>query len=149
MFIGGENLDWPWQQQTGLRDECVHSQSRKSTMDPFPFCVQRPDVCLTWPSFHLRTRRSTKLRERSVIEPARHRGLPPSKHDTLNQCWFNVGPASATLAQHYSSIGSMCRVFWAGTIYLLETSSDESRGHLVISQGRMSDTVIYRGPMSV
>ena len=24
----------------------------------------------------------------------------PSKHDTLNQCWVNVGPPSSTLAQH-------------------------------------------------
>ena len=24
----------------------------------------------------------------------------PSKHETLNQCWFNVGPPSATLSQH-------------------------------------------------
>ena len=30
-----------------------------------------------------------------------------SKHETLNQCLFNVGPPSATLAQHYTSIGSM------------------------------------------
>ena len=24
----------------------------------------------------------------------------PSKHDTLKQCWFNVGPASQTVSQH-------------------------------------------------
>ena len=24
----------------------------------------------------------------------------PSQHDTLTQCWFNVGPSSATLGQH-------------------------------------------------
>ena len=25
---------------------------------------------------------------------------PPSKYDTLNQCWLNVSPLSATLTQH-------------------------------------------------
>ena len=29
----------------------------------------------------------------------------PKKTVTLTQCWFNVGPASATLAQHQTSIG--------------------------------------------
>ena len=31
-------------------------------------------------------------------------------HDTLNQCWFNVGSASMTPAQHYYSI--MWTLFW-------------------------------------
>ena len=35
-----------------------------------------------------------------------------SKHDTLTQCWTNVGPASQTVAQHWPIIGSMSRVFW-------------------------------------
>ena len=30
----------------------------------------------------------------------------PSKHYTLNQCWFNAGPASQTLDQHQNNIGS-------------------------------------------
>ena len=34
------------------------------------------------------------------------------QHETLSQCWFNVGPSSTTLAQHWTSIGSMSRVFW-------------------------------------
>ena len=29
------------------------------------------------------------------------------EHDTLSQCWVNVGPPSATLAQHQPSIGSV------------------------------------------
>ena len=43
-------------------------------------------------------------------QSARHHGYPgdgllmstpdPSKHGTLSQCWFNVGPPSTTLAQH-------------------------------------------------
>ena len=31
---------------------------------------------------------------------AKNYGHVPSKHDTLNQCCFNVGPASKTVAQH-------------------------------------------------
>ena len=36
----------------------------------------------------------------------------PENNDTLTQCWFNVGSASQTVAQHLISIGSMCRVGW-------------------------------------
>ena len=36
----------------------------------------------------------------------------PSKHDTLNHCWFDVGPASATLGQHQTNISSTYRVHW-------------------------------------
>ena len=32
---------------------------------------------------------------------------------TLTQCWSNVGPPSATLAQHQTSTGSKPRVCWA------------------------------------
>ena len=32
-----------------------------------------------------------------------------SKHDTLTQCWANVGPPSTTLSHHEPSIGSKCR----------------------------------------
>ena len=38
--------------------------------------------------------------------------LYPSKHETLTQCWFNVGPPSARLSQHWTNIGSMYRVCW-------------------------------------
>ena len=31
---------------------------------------------------------------------------------TKTQGWFNVGPASATLDQHLTNIGSVCRVSW-------------------------------------
>ena len=33
----------------------------------------------------------------------------PSKHETLSQCCFNVGPPSLTLGQHYTIIGSTSR----------------------------------------
>ena len=35
------------------------------------------------------------------------------KHDTLTQCWLNVGPASQTMVQHWTIIGSVYRVYWA------------------------------------
>ena len=36
----------------------------------------------------------------------------PSKHDALNQCWFDDGPASQMVGQHWASIGSSFRVCW-------------------------------------
>ena len=36
----------------------------------------------------------------------------PSKHEALAQCWADVGPSSATLAQHQPSIGPTPRVSW-------------------------------------
>ena len=35
------------------------------------------------------------------------------KHETCGQCWCNVGPASQTVAQHYTSIGSTSPACWA------------------------------------
>ena len=35
-----------------------------------------------------------------------------AKHDPLAQCWFNIGPPSATLDQHSTSIGPVSRVFF-------------------------------------
>ena len=45
-------------------------------------------------------------------DPIPDDGLIPSKHDTLKQCWLNVGPSSAMVGQHQASIVSMCRVCW-------------------------------------
>ena len=39
-------------------------------------------------------------------------GYIPSIHDTLPMCWFNVGPLSATLAQHWTNTWAMSRVYW-------------------------------------
>ena len=36
----------------------------------------------------------------------------PSKHETLNQCWVDVGPSPTTLGQRQPSIGSTYRVCW-------------------------------------
>ena len=33
-------------------------------------------------------------------------------HTILNQCWLNVGPLSATSAQHLAYTGFMCRICW-------------------------------------
>ena len=38
--------------------------------------------------------------------------LIPSKHETLAQCWGNVGSPSTTLNQHCPSIELMSRFFW-------------------------------------
>ena len=35
----------------------------------------------------------------------------PSKHETLNQCWFNAGLSSAMLAEHLFKIGSTSHIF--------------------------------------
>ena len=34
------------------------------------------------------------------------------KHEALNQCWPNMGPASQTVCQPQANIGLMCRVCW-------------------------------------
>ena len=36
-----------------------------------------------------------------------------TKHETLNECWGNDGPASHTMDQHYPSTGSTSLVCWA------------------------------------
>ena len=36
--------------------------------------------------------------------------LPPIRHETLTQCWCDVGPPSATLAQHEANTGQ-CLMF--------------------------------------
>ena len=40
----------------------------------------------------------------------------PSEHDTLTQCWVNVGAPSPASPQHSPSIGSMYRVCWLGVV---------------------------------
>ena len=45
-----------------------------------------------------------------------------SKHGTLNQCWFNAGPTSATLGQHWSSIGLTSPVSWGCRSHLISPS---------------------------
>ena len=42
-----------------------------------------------------------------------------SKHETLTQCCFNVGPASQTPGQHWNNTGSMLRAYWG--VNTLET----------------------------
>ena len=49
---------------------------------------------------------------RSWVRSHRRVRSHSSKHDTLTQCWTNVGPASQTVAKHWSNIGTMSRVFW-------------------------------------
>ena len=44
-----------------------------------------------------------------------HWGTLLIKHETLIQCWFNVGPALQTLVQHETSTGSMLNVCWGSS----------------------------------
>ena len=50
----------------------------------------------------------------------------PSKHEILNQCWADVGPASKTLGQYQPSIGSMSGVCRDG---VLSSSRSSGKGH--------------------
>ena len=59
--------------------------------------------------------------------------LPPSKHDTLKQCWFNVGPASQTVGQHLTNIVSMRRVFW----------TEIKVGFFIIKKVKNADIPVY------
>ena len=38
----------------------------------------------------------------------------PSKHESLNQCWFYAGPVQQTVGQNWTTIGSTSRVCWKG-----------------------------------
>ena len=49
----------------------------------------------------------------SVDKP--HCVSQPSKHEALNQCWFDAGQASQTVGQHWTSIGST-RLELAGSV---------------------------------
>ena len=40
----------------------------------------------------------------------------PSNHETLSQCWLNVGPTSQTVGQHRANIGVMSLVFSVKTL---------------------------------
>ena len=42
----------------------------------------------------------------------------PSKHETLTQCWFSVGPPSSTSAQHWTNKRSTSRVCWDSSTLL-------------------------------
>ena len=59
---------------------------------------------------HARTIMSLFYKKRNSISDSL--SLDPSKHETLNQCWVDVGPPSATLVQHQPNISSMSRVYW-------------------------------------
>ena len=41
----------------------------------------------------------------TVLTESWHVYLVPSEHNTLTQCWVNVGPTSKTAGQHYPALG--------------------------------------------
>ena len=61
-----------------------------------------------------------------------------SKHETLSHCWFNVGPPSTTLAQHWTNNDSMSRVCWEG-------SSNQAGGRV----GKINAVLILRDKLSL
>ena len=78
-----------------------------------------------WVAFSINTRGVGSAR--SVYSPSpckprtqAHQHYIPSKHQTSNQCWFDVGPASWTLAQHQTSIGTTCFFSWDLEKHLLQ-----------------------------
>ena len=51
---------------------------------------------------------SPVFRLKSIILYAEASSIPrPKKHEISNQCSFNAGPSSTTMAQHYNNIGLM------------------------------------------
>ena len=86
----------------------------RQTQDPDPKVSQERKGRRTQPSlpaclhpYSANTRSSpnvssvlVRLRKRRAEITSKRSTSTPSKHKTLNQCWFNVGPPSATLNQH-------------------------------------------------
>ena len=48
----------------------------------------------------------------------------PGKHETFNQCWFNIGPPSQTVEQHWTSIGWTSCVCWDGANLTVPVKTD-------------------------
>ena len=71
----------------------------------------------------------------------------PSKHEALNQCWFDAGPASQTVGQHCTSICSG-RVCWVcrqapkrnNKFRLIHIVSTVHRSHLITLITKAIDT---------
>ena len=76
-------------------------------------------MCINiWPKSTQRSRPAKDIGSWLVHGCANPSGFGP----WMNRCWTathyltNVGPPSTTVAQHWSDIGSMCRVCWVGGI---------------------------------
>ena len=63
-----------------------------------------------------------------------------SKHEILNQCWFNVGPSSPTLGQQKINIGLASLVCWAVTMKIIVT-----RGRIPVNIGRSPNIDLMLG----
>ena len=90
----------------GIRDEPLNVEWQqsdvKSLMTTASLDDRRPK---TSPRFPI-----TNIRKSECLHP--NASLLPGVHETPTQCWIVVGPPSATLAQHWSSVGSASRVCW-------------------------------------
>ena len=72
--------------------------------------------------------------------------LAPSKHETFTQCWFNVGPPSATLSQHWANIGWTSRVSLAGCWMLAQPSKHETPAQWWFKAGSKASTSTQHKP---
>ena len=82
--------------------------------------------------FSLRRRRWTNI-EAALGQ----RGVQPSPaHDTSTQCWFNGGPASLMVDQHWTSIGLVYRIFWKPTESAVCETPIMSNKHKTLTQHR-------------
>ena len=73
----------------------------------------------------------TRIRENSKL---------PNKHETLNQCWVDVGTLPTTLAQHQPRIDSTYRVCWESWVPRLF-----SRAEIPSSDNTSRQTVSHQG----
>ena len=55
---------------------------------------------------------TTECLKAACEEPLERWKEKTAVHDALKQCWSNVGPPSATLAQRYTNIVLICRACW-------------------------------------
>ena len=68
-----------------------------------------------WPAPATLAQHSTDIGSVSACTRRQQYVLPdpqPSKHEALNQCWFDAGPVSQMVSQNWTSIGSTSRVCW-------------------------------------
>ena len=79
--------------------------------------------------------------DRPLVDGCWQAACIANKHDTSTQCLTNVGPPSTTLAQHWSNIGWMSRIYWVLTDWLATpAAADCSASH------RPANTIIINQP---
>ena len=73
----------------------------------------------------------------------------PSKQETTEQCPFNTGPLSTTLAQHLMHIGSWCVTSQAALLLWHDNKAQQSLVGLISGRGRVLGVVPHpQGPVN-